>query len=164
MDARKLTARDVEAWLVAVDHDLAVVSEKLAPLLAEQQQLEDRRALLQGLLRSFGGPDANGAPPVSPARSGSIARYVVDNAVAILREEGHPMHINDLHARFVERGLSVPGAGKPVNLTVHLRTSEEIASPTRGVYGLVEQVGDVQPVRQTRKRKSARRRVRGRKS
>jgi hypothetical protein len=164
MDGRTLTAREVEAWLVAVDRDLAVVSEKLAPLSAEKQRLEDRRALLQGLLRSFDGPAANGSPPIPPARSGSIARYVVDNAVEILREEGRPMHINDLHERFVERGLSVPGAGKPVNLTVHLRSAAEIASPTRGVYGLVEQVGAVHPARQARKRKSARRRVRERKS
>jgi hypothetical protein len=163
MDDGRLSAREVEAWLIAVDGDLAVVSEKLAPLLAEKQQLEDRRALLQGLLRSFDGPDANGSVPSAPARSGSIARYVVDNAVEILRKEGHPMHINDLHARFVERGLSVPGAGKPVNLTVHLRAAEEIASPTRGVYALVEQVGAVRPSRHAKKR-SARRRVRGRKS
>jgi hypothetical protein len=73
------------------------------------------------------------------------------------------MHINDLHARFVERGLSVPGAGKPVNLTVHLRAAEEIASPTRGVYALVEQVGAVEPAKKAKKR-SARRRVRGRTS
>lgn len=165
MDEKRLSAAEVESWLVAVNGDLAVLATKLAPLLAEKQQLEDRKALLQSLLRSFDRPKSNGAPPASPARSGSIARYVIDHAVEILREEGHPMHINDLHARFVERGLTVPGAGRPVNLTVHVRTAPEIASPTRGVYGLVEQIGEVPPApRQTKRRKTARRRVRGRKS
>ena len=92
-----------------------------------------------------------------------MARYVIEQAVEILRGEGHPLHINEIHARFLERGSTVPGAGKPVNLTVHLSGAEEIASPSRGVYGLVEQVGAI-PRQTSRRRKSARSRVRGRKS
>jgi hypothetical protein len=90
---------------------------------------------------------------------------VIDRAAEILRAEGRPLHINDLHARFLERGFTVPGAGKPVNLIVHLRSAEEIASPMRGVYGLVEQVGAVpRQAARTKRRRSARSRARGRKS
>lgn len=115
---------------------------KLGPLLAEQRQLEERRGLLQSLLRSFEatGPNGSGA---ETRGAGSVARYVVERAVEILREEGGPLHINHIHARFVERGFNVPGAGKPVNLTVHLRSSEEIVSPIRGVYCLPGQAGDL---------------------
>lgn len=160
---RKLSAADVRAWLSAVEADIEKLDEKTKPLLAQRDQLDERKQLLQGLLRSFDGAAANGAAPISPTRTGSVVRYVVDNAVAILGEEGHPMHINDLHAQFVERGLTVPGAGKPVNLTVHLRSAEEIVSPTRGMYGLVDHVGSAPHLAPPKKRRSTRRRVRGRK-
>lgn len=164
MDEKKLTAGEVRAWLLAVEADLRKITERLEPLLAEQHQLEERKLLLQGLLRSFDGASPNGAIPTTPARTGSVARYVIDRALEILRDEGRPMHINDLHAQFVERGFTVPGAGKSVNLIVHLRNAEEIASPMRGVYGLVDQVGAVTRQTGTKRRKSTRGRVRGRKS
>jgi hypothetical protein len=164
VNEKTLTAGEVRAWLLAVDADLAKVAVRLDPLLTQQRQLEDRKALLQGLLRSFDQASENGAMPTVPARTiGSVARYVVDRAVEILRDEGRPLHINDLHAQFVERGFTVPGAGKPVNLIVHLRNSEEIVSPMRGVYGLVDQVGAV-PRQTSRRRKGARSRARGRKN
>lgn len=164
MNEKKLTATEVRAWLLAVEADLRKVAERLEPLLTEQNQLEERKQLLRGLLRSFDQGSGNGAAPTTPGkRTGSVARYVIEQAVEILREEGHPLHINEIHARFLERGLVVPGAGKPVNLTVHLSGAEEIASPTRGVYGLVEQLGVI-PRHASRRRKSTRSRVRGRKS
>lgn len=166
MDEKTLTAGEVRSWLLAVEADLRKVADRLEPLVAEQRQLEERKALLQGLLRSFEQANPNGAVPTAPARTtGSVARYVIDRAVEILRDEGRPLHINDLHAQFAERGLTVPGAGKPVNLIVHLRNSEEIVSPMRGMYGLVEQVGAVpRQAGRTKRRKSARSRTRGRKS
>jgi hypothetical protein len=164
VDENKLTGGQVRAWLSEVEAELGTVADKLEPLLAEQRQLEERRMLLHSLLRSFEatGPNGTGAPART---AGSVARYVVDRAAEILRDEGHPLHINDLHARFVERGFTVPGAGKPVNLIVHLRGAEEIASPMRGVYGLAEQVGPV-PLKAApqRRRKRARTGARGRKS
>ena len=139
MDEKTLTADEVRTWLGAVESDLRKLDEKLEPLLDEQRRLEERQALLQGLLRSFDQVATNGPTP-PPKAAGSVARYVIDRAVEILREEGRPVHINDLHAKFIGRGFTVPGAGKPVNLIVHLRGAEEIASPMRGIYGLVDQV------------------------
>jgi hypothetical protein len=164
MDETKLTAGQVRTWVSEVDNELAALAAKLEPLLADQRQLEERRMLLQSLARSFEATGPNGAGAQQRA-AGSVARYVVDRATEILRDEGRPLHINDLHARFVERGFTVPGAGKPVNLIVHLRGAEEIASPMRGVYGLVEQVGAVpQQAARRKRRKRARNSARGRKS
>jgi hypothetical protein len=163
VDETKLTAGQVRAWLSEVEAELGAVANKLEPLLAEQRQLDERRSLLQSLLRSFEatGPNGTGA---AARTAGSVARYVIDRAAEILRDEGRPLHINDLHAQFIERGFTVPGAGKPVNLIVHLRGAEEIASPMRGIYGLTEQVGAVAPQAPRRRRKRARTRARGRKS
>ncbi len=160
MDETKLTSGQVRAWLSEVESELGAMADKLEPLLGEQRRLEERRMLLQSLLRSFEATGPNGAGTAARA-AGSVARYVVDRAAEILRDEGQPLHINDLHAQFLERGFSVPGAGKPVNLIVHLRGAEEIASPMRGVYGLTEQVGAVSRQAAPPRR---RKRARGRKS
>jgi hypothetical protein len=158
VDEKPLTADEVRVWLGAVESDLRSLGEKLEPLLDEQRRLEERQALLRGLLRSFEQTGSNGPTPSRLSKgAGSVARYVIDRAAEILREEGRPLHINDLHAKFLERGFTVPGAGKPVNLIVHLRGAEEIASPMRGIYGLVDQV-DALPKkpRRTKRRKSTR--------
>jgi hypothetical protein len=158
MSQKKLTPNEVRAWLSEVESDLRQVDGRLEPLLAEQRQLEERRLLLQSLLGSLEGTSSNGDAPAKLARTtGSVRRYVVDRAAEILREEGRPMHINDLHARFVERGFTVPGAGEPVNLIVHLRGTEQIASPKRGIYGLTEQVETMPEAPRTRRRKTVRR-------
>jgi hypothetical protein len=165
VDEKKLTSGEVRVWLSAVEADLRMLGEKLEPLLDEQRRLEERQALLQGLLRSFEQAASNGSSASrSPKGTGSVARYVIDRAVEILGDEGRPLHINDLHSKFVERGFTVPGAGKPVNLIVHLRNTDEIVSPMRGIYGLADQVEVVaQKPRRTKRRKIARaRRASGR--
>lgn len=158
MNEKTLTTDEVLIWLAAVESDMGKLSERLAPLLDEQRRLEERKALLQSLIRSFEQTAPNESTPSRGQKgTGSVARYVTDRAVEILRDEGRPLHINDLHAKFVERGFIVPGAGKPVNLIVHLRGAKEIASPMRGIYGLADQVGAVaRKPRPAKRRKTAR--------
>lgn len=90
---------------------------------------------------------------------GQTREYVVSRALEILRDEG-PMHINDLHARFIDRGYDVPGAGAPVNLTVHIRRSNAIWSPSRGVYAIRDV--EAPPPKPAVKRKPPKRRPRRR--
>lgn len=155
MDEKQLTANGVKAWLAAVEIDMGRLGEQLEPLLTEQRRLEERRALLEGLLRSFN--QANGSEPdVATRATGSVRDYVISRAVEILRDEGQPLNINDLHAKFVERGFAIPGAGKAVNLIVHIRSADEIVSPRRGVYGLADQVGAIPNSPRPRRRRKGR--------
>lgn len=159
--ASNLTADEVRTWLAAVQADLRALKEKMEPLLEEQRRLEEREALMRDLLRSFDSAASDGAGDASsiPATSGSVREYVVERATEILRGAGQPLHINDLHAQFLARGYTVPGAGTPANLIVHLRKASEIASPQRGLYGLTENIG---PVKQRTKRRTTTRRRRKR--
>jgi hypothetical protein len=158
----KLAPAQVRAWLAEVQADLRGLDQKLQPILEEQRRLEEREALLRNLLASFDTPepDTDRASLGAGRRNGSVREYVVARAAEILRDEGAPLHINDLHTRFIERGFTVPGKGEPVNLIVHLQKSEEVVSPQRGLYGLREQIGTVRP-RGKRKRATSRRRRKG---
>lgn len=170
MDEKKLSASEVEAWLAGVRDDLLAIELKLKPLVEEQQRLQARESLLRDLLNSFGVPKPIGAaihgsaePRPRSSANGSVGQYVNERAMEILRDVGEPLHINELHTRFLQRGFNVPGAGRPANLIVHLRRSEEIVSPHRGIYGLVEQVGPVERKVARRRKKTTGSRRRSRK-
>lgn len=170
MSAPEPSRDQVLAWLQAVQRDLDKLQDHLSPLLEEQRRLEGRQALLKDLLSSFEAPikpsSEDGARPwsVSLQPTGNVGDYVRDRAREVLLDAGEPLHINDIHAEFVRRGFPIPGAGKPVNLIVHLRSGTGIASPARGMYALGEQVA-ASPVqrrnakRRKRTRSPARRKV-----
>lgn len=164
--AHEPTREDITGWLEAVQEELDRLHDRLSPLLEEQRRLEARQALLKDLLSSFDVPhgatssDEAGRPSWALAiqPTASIGDYVRDQAAEVLREAGRPLHINEIHAEFEQRGLHVPGAGRPVNLTVHLRKDPNIVSPSRGMYAVVEQVGQISVRRNARRRpKRARR-------
>lgn len=100
------------------------------------------------LLQSLSGKDlattatveGAAAEAQSTARAeGSTLEYVRSCVLDILREKGGgPMHINDIHAKFLSKGFRVPGAGRPANLTAHLGRCQGITSPTRGFYAIGE--------------------------
>ena len=162
-----LQADDVMRWLDGVRREMAELQDRLAPLLEEQRRLETREMLLKELLSSFGrrvepkgigSTEVGGATAVDLTTTGSVGEYVTARAREILREAGEPLHINAIHARFLERGYTIPGAGRPVNITTHLRNASDIRSPKRGIYGLAEHVGPV--ARPARKRRSKGKRAR----
>jgi hypothetical protein len=99
--------------------------------------------LLNDLLTSFEASGKDGVVPraMSIQPAGNIGDYVRARAEDILREERGPLHINAIHAEFQRRGLHIPGAGRTVNLIVHLRKAPGIVSPGRGVYALEAHAG-----------------------
>jgi hypothetical protein len=137
------TADDITKWIREVEADLRDVEAQIEPLAARQVFLSERLGLLKRLLGSidtnFGAQrpaealvNGRGVYSIQP----SVRERVEASAVAILGEHGAPMHINDLHAAFVARGLEIPGAGRPNNITVHLAGSSQIQPVSRGVYSL----------------------------
>src|SRR5438552_463164 len=137
------TSGDIAKWVKEVEADLRDVEAQIEPLAARQVFLNERLGLLKRLLGSI---DGNGGVqrPAEPVVNGrgvtanqpSIRERVEASAVEILGQHGAPMHINDLHAAFVARGLQIPGSGRPNNITVHLAGSSQIESVSRGVYAL----------------------------
>jgi len=138
---------EVEAWLTSLRSEQERLQAQIEPLLVEQGRLREREILLVKLLQSFDGPPRYAPasempvnePPEAlsrPPLQGSVLDYVRANVIQILQAADGPMHINDIHRRFVASGLQVPGAGRPANLTAHLSRCEGIVSPRRGFYAL----------------------------
>ena len=114
----------------------------MSPLVERQVGLTERLGLLRRLLSSVTTTvtseresSAYGAP--GPARNfASVRERVRTDVSEILEGAGRPLHINEIHAEFIKRGLEVPGAGKPNNITVHLSEAPAIRSTARGYYEL----------------------------
>jgi hypothetical protein len=165
MLSKKLDRVQVESWLEALRDEKAKLEETLDPLLNERSRLEEQENIVLALIASLkssrdtpgdaGKADSTSSRNVStPVATGSTVKEQVEaRVIEILEDAGAPLHINEIHSRYRERGWKVPGAGEPVNITSHIRVSHRIRSPKRGVYGLVEQVGDI-----PRKKSSKRRR------
>lgn len=152
-----LSPEQIEAWLEELDAELARVQCQIEPLVAEQARLHERQMLLKGLLASFDDDSGRIEAVVARVAGETTRERVHRQAVEVFRQLGRALHTNDLHAEFVRRGFEIPGAGKPNNITVHLSGWSDIASPERGVYGLVEHVGEQPPKpRSTRKKRRAR--------
>jgi hypothetical protein len=157
MSTSSLDTSQVGAWLQGVRREIAELELRIGPLLEQRMRLEERERILVSLLDSLGDgqdADAQAEPrPVSSARPGSVKEYVELRVIEILEESDRDrLHINEIHARYRDKGYEVPGAGRPVNLTTHIRISDRIKSPKRGYYGLVERIGDF-PVRTTMKKR-----------
>jgi len=166
---------EVERWLLAVRSEFDEIDRELEPLLQRKNMLRAREGLLKQLLASFetaaesnGAAESAAVPTLGAdlesdaARArprGALRDEVIGHAVEILSAaEGQQLHINDLHQAFVDHGYEIPGAGRPENITAHLRRWEGIASPSRGFYRLsgVPWTGTAEKSKKRRRRRRRR--------
>jgi len=138
------SAAQIQAWIAHEEAALDAVRTKVRPLVEEEERIGARLIGLRQLLVTF---DPSTPPALLATGSGghtasasgsSVAERVRDQVREILRASDGPMHINSIHSAFRERGWTVPGAGRPANITAHLSDAPDIVSPSRGLYRLLE--------------------------
>lgn len=133
------------------------LAERIAPLAADQARAQERLRLLKELRSTFPASETVVLPAVQSPRSSLSTRDRVQACVKeLLEEAGVPIHTNDLHRRFLERGWPVPGAGRPGNISAHLTLADGICSPRRGYWALGDRAAR-RPAKSSRKPKSNRR-------
>jgi hypothetical protein len=112
------------------------VIAEMEPLQERLSSLRAREQILVQLLASFGRSTTGKTPQAVPI-IGAVRDYVVERAEEVLRAHGGgPLHINEIHREFIARGYTVPGAGRPANLTAHLGRAPGILNPKRGMYAI----------------------------
>ena len=165
--------QQIQEWIDLLDAKTAKIQSSIDPLVQEQVTIAERRRLLVDLLASFererssitlpdsrppSTPRSSAQPralnplvPSAPARNGgeTIGQRVRRQVGDILTENGGQMQINDIHSEFLRRGYEVPGQGRPANITIHLTGSDEIISPSRGIYRLASAMPNVPNARST---------------
>ncbi len=135
--------------MVGLQESVSTRRSQLASLSADLQK-EERELLLLSEVARLRGLTVDGLTEAveTESEAGFLASDqahelatrspLVEGVLRILRENGAPMHIQDLLARLQGAGVDIPGRGSSANLIAHIRNSDEIVRPVRGMYGLPE--------------------------
>lgn len=156
-----LNESELSEALTAVRDRLQIIEARLEQLEQAAVKARKEEHLLEGLLALRRGDDPSSEPRASlqlPTKNGAVHADVVEETIALLREEHRPMHISELMASLQEKKVRIPGSGQQANLISYLRRDERIVRPSRGVYGLREWgLKDAIKPKRTRKRGTKRR-------
>ena len=152
-------------WELSLKGELDSLQAKRKELDVDIQRLSKRLDLVRQMRaldepRAGSDPDQEATPPGSELRTTPLA--VREAAKAVLLAAARPLHINDIHRRFISSGHPIPGKGTPFNILVHLLNDKEFVRVSRGTYALAGTVPEDQVLpkaprkRRTRKRRAAR--------
>jgi hypothetical protein len=112
---------------------------ELSSLADEVQRIDRELQLLIEVARLRGVVDDASEGTASPEAPDTTPKAgLIEVVLSILRQNGKPMHIQDLFSAVYERGVVIPGKGEPANLISHIRLAPAIVRPVRGMYGLRE--------------------------
>jgi hypothetical protein len=133
---------------------------ELAALADESQRIDRELQLLLEIARLRGvSEDASEGATSFETTDASPSAGLIEAVTSILRQNGKPMHIQDLFSAVHDRGVVIPGKGEPANLISHIRLAPTIVRPVRGMYGLREWGLTDKPATPKRKRRLRKRRV-----
>ncbi len=96
------------------------------------RNIEQLRNLLNGTSTSDGGTQNDGTPP-GPQPPLADA----DSVVELIRENGAPMHYEQIHRTLVEQGYEIGGMGKANTLLSRFFDDPRLKRVSRGTYDLV---------------------------
>jgi hypothetical protein len=152
---------ELQRWERSLVDEVEALRKRRADLDAEIQQRSKKLELVRQMVTLEAGASAAVAIQAS---GGMEARAtpdgVRDAAAIILTDAAQPLHINDIHRQFLDRGFSIPGGGTPFNILVHLVKSPRFVRVARGTYALAGTVPDAQVLptqpRRPKRRKNGR--------
>ena len=154
---------DLQAWELTLVAELNELRSRRSDLDLEIQRVSKRLDLVKQMVALDGAPLADQQMERPTGELRPTPANVCESAKTILLECGHPLHINDIHRMFAEKGYPIPGGGTPFNILVHLTNSKQFVRVARGTYALAGSVPESQiiprairqdPRRRKRRRKS----------
>jgi hypothetical protein len=151
----------LQQWEQSLSTEVEALKKRRADIDADiQQQLKKLELVRQMLALEGGSPDHAGDQPLAASEARATPTGVREATKAILTEIGHPLHINDIHQAFIDRGYPIPGGGTPFNILVHLAKSSGFVRVARGTYALAGSVPEAQVLpeqpRRAKRKKAAR--------
>src|SRR5437773_8292860 len=100
-------AGELSQWRDQVTKELERARQELAEIQKRIREGEQRLELVNGLLALEGGA----ANETVDTRSAPEGDELLNACEKISQEAGRPMHIRELHAALLERGVPLPGRG-----------------------------------------------------
>ncbi len=133
-------AEALYAWAEDIEREIAEITSDIIPL---QQRLDAAREKLDLIRRliHLSAPNAASLPrnadTIPPPSQVSVLPGIEDRIEDILRSNGKPMHIRELRATLIQKGVPLPGRGDEANIILRLRrASDRFVRTERGTYAL----------------------------
>lgn len=139
--------QELETWEREIIVELDRIARELEPLLGCREELKAKLELVQrlrGLEAKTAVKPARDAVTgvVTPTATTRVGGELQEAVREILLASGKPMHLRELRAALVKRGVPIPGKGTDANIIVHLRRASDMFDRRgRGIYALRESKG-----------------------
>lgn len=145
--------RELHRWERSLSDQIEALKKRRADIDTEIQQLSKKLELVKQMLTLEGhGSDRADMSPAATAEARTTPDKVREAAKGILADAKGPLHINEIHREFVDRGYVIPGGGTPFNILVHLVKSSGFVRVARGTYALAGTVPDGQVLEKQQRR------------
>ena len=135
----------LQQWERSLAAELEEMKKRRVGLDTDIQQRSKKLDLVRQMLALEAGD--SGARDIQVSGSAEVRATpagVREAARVILTDAARPLHINDIHRQFIDRGYAIPGGGTPFNILVHLVKSSGFVRVARGTYALTGTVPDAQ--------------------
>jgi hypothetical protein len=127
----------VREWIAKAEDDIEEMTTQADEIQRRLAQRRIQLGLLYELLASIDGETIPRRIDLVASEK-SVRERVVEGAVQILKDQGEPMRIQDIHSEFMRRKFPLPGSGTPTNIAAHLIDRTVFTRPRRGVFGLAD--------------------------
>lgn len=143
----KSRLEQLSRWRQEASEELELLQRQLSELQKKAEEAKVRVSLVDRLLALEG--DADERQFASLVEEPSL----LDACEAILRKQGHPMHIKDIYAELIAQSIPIPGKGNEANVIARLqRSGGRIIRTGRGTYSLPEfGIAEQKPTKQRRR-------------
>jgi multidrug efflux pump subunit AcrA (membrane-fusion protein) len=131
-------AVQIEELRAQLQSRLAQIEGQIQPLQAEAAKLRTQLDLVTKLLHvtKADGTILEPSQPVSTSASVAPGKAVADNVAEILVNAGQPLHVSEIHARYLRTGQPIPGKGTEANLLVYMVRDRRFTRVAKGTYAL----------------------------
>jgi hypothetical protein len=138
---------ELTRWQQEASEEVQLLQTQLAELQKRAEDAKVRLSLVERLLALEG--NASDTHPASRLEAPDL----LSACEAILRAQGHPLHISEIFAGLVAQTVPIPGKGNEANVIARLQRSDgRIIRTGRGTYSLPEfGIAEQKPTKQRRR-------------
>jgi hypothetical protein len=131
----------LQVWARSIEQEISEIESKLIPLQQRREAAIEKLDLVRRLINlSTHGQNSTAGMTNSISSEPQLPTVlkIEDQIEAILCAREKPMHIREIHAALVEKGVPLPGKGDEANIILRLRRdTERFVRTGRGTYALV---------------------------
>lgn len=151
-----------DEWVEGLKAELEGLLKQRAELETKIRHLSKKMELVRQMRALEQTPGVEQALIVAPSEvseARATPQSVKETVRSILTESSRPLHISEIHRRFVDAGYPIPGGGTPFNILAHLVNDKGFVRVARGTYALAGSVPEEQimPKSPRKKRKKSKR-------